>query len=165
MLYHFSPTSGARGALLGEVLGASDLRGLAEAAIDAVGDELVVHVAHSRAGGEPGRSIRLAAFSRNPQVRDGRLFSLQLRRPLEEALRLVAGLGDRGDVAVSFDTKTNDGLARLGDALDDAVGPLVLDADYDDRCDVRVRPDSDQRPEVQLKVLTELEPAISMGKR
>ena len=40
------------GARLGEMLGAGDLRGLAEHAVDALRDQLVVHVADGRAGGE-----------------------------------------------------------------------------------------------------------------
>src|SRR5262249_47371036 len=57
-----------RGPRLGDVLGAGDLRGFAEYAVDALRDQLVVHVADGRAGGEAGGGVALAALGRDPQL-------------------------------------------------------------------------------------------------
>src|SRR5690606_29521057 len=57
-------------ARLGDVLGAGDLGGLAEAAVYAFRQQLVIHVAHRRAGAEPRGGVALAALGRDPQIRD-----------------------------------------------------------------------------------------------
>src|SRR4029078_5822155 len=88
------------GAGTSQVLGAGDLRGLAEHAVDAAGDELVVHVADGRAGGEAGGGVALAAFGRNAEVGDATFLALQLRSHLHVLLGDVGRLGDGGDVAV-----------------------------------------------------------------
>ena len=134
-------------ARLGEVLGAGDLRGLAEHAVDALGDQLVVHVADGRAGGEPGRGVALAALGRHPELGDVAFLALQLGRRLQILLGDVRRLGDGADVAGALDAEAGDRLAGLGDAVDHALGPAVLDADHHDGGDVRVRAGADQRAE------------------
>jgi hypothetical protein len=67
-----------RGPRLGKVLAAGDFRGLAEHAVDALWDQLVVHVADRRAGGEAGRGVALAAFRRDPQLGEVALLALEL---------------------------------------------------------------------------------------
>jgi hypothetical protein len=52
-----------------------------------------------------------------------------------------------------------------GNAIDDLLRPAVLDADDDDRGDVRVAAAADQRAEVQIQISTELQPAIRMRNR
>ena len=44
-------------------------------------------------------------------------------------------------------------------------GPLLLDADHDDRGDVRIAAGADQRAEVQVEIGAELQPAIRMRNR
>ena len=61
--------------------------------------------------------------------------------------------------------KPCDRLAGGGDAVDDALGPAVLDADHHDRRDVRVAAGADQRAEVQVEVGAELQPAVRMRNR
>ncbi len=148
-----------------EVLRAGDLRGLAEHPVDPVRDQLVVHVADGGAGGEAGGGVGLAALGRDPEVGDRAFLALELGGPLHEALGLVARLGDDRDVAVALDAEADDRLAGPGDALDHAVGPLVLDADHHDGGDVRVRADPDQGAEVEIQILAELEPAVGVGQR
>ena len=57
-------------------------------AVDALRDQLVVHVAHRRAGGEPGGGVALAALGRHPQLGDAALLALELGGPLQEVLGL-----------------------------------------------------------------------------
>jgi hypothetical protein len=66
-------------------------------------------------------------------------------------------------VAVKLDAENGDGLAGGGDAIDDFLRPLVLDADDDDRRDIGIATGADQRPEVKLEVGAELQAAIRMG--
>ena len=68
-------------------------------------------------------------------------------------------------VAVALDAEADDGLAGRGDAVDDLLGPAVLDADDDDRGDVRVAAGADQRAEVQVEVGAELQPAVRVRDR
>jgi hypothetical protein len=59
-------------------------------------------------------------------------------------------------IAVALDAEAADRLAGRRDAVDDLLGPAVLDADDDDRGDVRVAAGADQRAEVQVEVGAEL---------
>ena len=149
----------------GEMLAAGDLRRLAEHAVDAARDQLVVHVADRRAGGEAGGGVALAALGRDPELGDVALLARQLRRPLQVFLGGVGRLCDGGDIAVAFDTKADYRLAGLLDAVDHDLGPAVLDADHDDGGDVRVGAGADQRPEVQVEVFAELQAAIGVRQR
>jgi hypothetical protein len=153
------------GALLGQVLGAGDLGGFAEAAVDAGRDQLVVHVADGRAGGQAGGRVRFAALGRHPKLRDRELFALQLRGCLEVVLGDAARLGDRHEVARALDAEARHRLAGLGDAFDHALRPAVLDADHHDRRDVRVGARADQGAEVEVEVLAELEAAVGVRQR
>src|SRR5690606_13018178 len=144
------------------VLGSRDLGRFAKHPVDALWDELVVHIADRRAGAEARRGVALAALGRNPQLGDVAFLPLQLGRPLHQLLRLIGGAHDGVDVAVQLDPKPNDWLAGLGDALDDPVGPSFLDADDNNGSNVRIAPDADQRAEVELQVGSELEAAVSV---
>ena len=88
-----------------------------------------------------------------------------LRSPLHEFLGVARRLGDRRDVAVALDAEAGHRLAGLGDAVDDALGPAVLDADHDDGRDIGIGAGADQGAEVQLEILAELQPAIGMRDR
>ena len=66
------------------------------------------------------------------------------------------------DVTVPFDAEAGDGLAGLGDAVDDAAGPAIFDADHDDGRHVGVGAGADQGAEVQVKVGAELQAAVWM---
>ena len=90
------------------------------------------------------------------------LLALELGGPLQELLGLVGGLGDGGDVAVALDAEADHRLAGLGDAVDHAGGPAVLDADDDDGGDVGVGAGADQRAKVQIEVGAELQAAIGV---
>ena len=57
------------------------------------------------------------------------------------------------------------GLPVLAMLLDDAVGPLRLDADHDHGGHVRIAADAGQRAEGQLQVLAELQPAVGVRQR
>ena len=115
--------------------------------------------------GEARRGVALAALGRDPQVLDVALLALELGGPLHELLGLVGGLGDGGDVAVALDAEADHRLAGLGDAVDDALGPAVLDADHDHGGDVGIGAGADQRAEVQIEVGAELQPAVGMRQR
>jgi hypothetical protein len=91
-----------------------------------------------------------------------RCFSLAHWHVLARRLR---GPHDRVVVAVALDAEADHGLAGRGDAVDDLLGPAVLDADDDDRGDVRIAAGADQRPEVELEVGAELEPPVGMRDR
>ena len=65
-------------------------------------------------------------------------------------------------VAVQLDAEPDDRLAGGLDAVDDALGPLLLDADHDRRGDVGIAAGADQRPEVKLEVGPELQPPVRM---
>src|SRR6185437_958893 len=155
----------AGGALLGEVLAAGDLGGLAEHAVDALRDQLVVHVADGRARREAGRGVALAAFGRDPQVGDVALLFLELRGPLHVVLGDARGLRDRHDVAGAFDAEAGHRLAGLGDAVGDDLGPAILDADHHAGRDVRVRAGADDGAEERLEVLAELQAPVGVRDR
>ncbi len=91
------------------------------------------------------------------------LRALQLGGPLDVFLGLVRRGSDGLDVAVAFDGEAGDGLAGLGDAVDDAPGPTWLDADDDDGRDVGIRSSADHGAEVQLEVFAELQAAVRVG--
>ncbi len=66
------------------------------------------------------------------------------------------------DVAVCLDAEAGDRLAGLRDAVDDALGPALLDADDDHGRDVRVAPVPISVRKKQLEVLAELQPPVGM---
>ena len=68
-------------------------------------------------------------------------------------------------VAVQLDAEAGHRLAGLGDAVDDALGPAVLDADHHHGGDVGVGAGADQRAEMQLEVGAELQAAVGMRDR
>ena len=109
-----------------DVLGPCDLRRFAKDPVNALRDQLVVHVADGRTGAKARRRVALAALGRDPQVGDRALLSLQLGRPLHQLLRLIGGAHDGVDVAMQLDAEPNDWFAGLGDALDDPIGPAFL---------------------------------------
>ena len=154
-----------RGPRLGDVLAAGDLGGLAEHAVDALRDQLVVHVADRRAGGETGRGVALAAFRRDPQLGEVALLALELGGLLQIVLGDARGLGDRHDVAGAFDAEAGHRLAGLLDAVDDPAGPAVLDPDHDHRRDIGIGAGADDGAEERLEVLAELQPAIGVRDR
>ena len=164
-MYHFSPMALVAARSLAMCSAAGDLAGLAEDAVNALRDQLVVHVADGRAGAEAGGGVALAAFRRDPQIGDAAFFLFQLGCPVQEFLGLVGGLGDGGDVAVALDAEADHGLAGFRDALDHAVGPAVLDADHHDGCDVRVAAGADQGAEMQIEVGAELQAAVGVRDR
>src|SRR3990170_4505643 len=53
--------------------------------------------------------------------------------------------------SVLLDAEAGDGLARLGDAVHHALGPLFLDADHHHRRDVGVGTGADERAEMQFQ--------------
>ena len=134
-------------------------------AVDARRDQLVVHVADGRAGGEAGRRVGLAALGRDPEFGDVALLALQLGGPLHELLGLARGLGDGGDVAVALDAEADDRLAGLGDAVDDPLRPAASMPMTTHGGDVRVGAGADQRAEVQLEVLAELQAPVGVRQR
>ena len=66
-------------------------------------------------------------------------------------------------VAVAFNTKANNRLASLGNAVNNALGPAVFNTDHHDSRHVGVAACADQGLEVQIKVRTELQTAIRVG--
>ena len=61
--------------------------------------------------------------------------------------------------------KPDTGLPVSRDAVDDLLGPALLDADHHHRGDVGIAAGADQRAEVQIEVGAELQPAIGMRNR
>ena len=148
-----------------DVLAAGDLGGLAEDQGGAERMQLVEGVADGRVGAAAGSGVGLAALGGDPQVGDRAVHALQRGRVLHEFLGCLRRAHDRVVVAVAFDAEADHRLAGLGDAVDDTLGPAVLDADHDHRGDVRIGAGADQRLEVQVEVGAELQPAVGMRDR
>src|SRR5262249_1967485 len=91
--------------------------------------------------------------------------TLELRGPVQELLGLVGSLGHGGDIAVALDAEADHWLAGLGDAVDHALGPAVLDADDDGGSHVGVGAGADQCAEEEGEVGAELQPAIGVRQR
>ena len=156
---------GRRGARRGEMLGAREFGGLAEAAVETVRDQLVVHVADGGAGGEAGGGVALAALGRDPQLADVALDAHLAGGLVDEFLGLARCGGHGGDVAVALDPEAGDRLPGLRDAVDDALRPARLDADDDAGGDVRVGAGADHRAEVQVEVGAELQAPVGVRQR
>ena len=124
--------------------------------------QLVVHVADGRAGGQAGGGVALAAFGRDPQLGQAAFLFLQLGRPVDVFLGLPAGLADGLEIALLLDREALDRLAGRRYAVDDDLGPFRLDADHDNGGDVRVRAGADDGAEMQVQVLAELQAAIGV---
>ena len=90
---------------------------------------------------------------------------MQFARVLQKGARRFRRPHDRVVIAVQFDAEADDRLAGRGDAIDDFLGPAVLDADDNDRGHVRVAAGADQRAEMQVEVGAELQPPIRMRNR
>ncbi len=127
--------------------------------------ELVERVADRRVRAASGRRVGFAAFRRHPQLLQRALDALLLARPLQEFARRLRRAHDRVVVAVQLDAESLHRLAGGGDAVDDLLRPLVLDADDDDRRDVGIAAGADQRAEMQIEVGAELQPAVRMRDR
>jgi hypothetical protein len=84
---------------------------------------------------------------------------------VSEFLGDIGGFCDGGDIAMALDAEADHRFASPGDAVDDALGPAILDADDDDGGDVRVRAGADQGAEMDLEVLAELQTAIGVRDR
>ena len=143
-----------------DLLAAGELGGLAEHQRAARGVQLVEGVADGRIGAAARGRVRLAALGRDPQLGQRALDALLLARPLQILARRLRRPHDRVVVAVQLDAEAGHRLAGRGDAVDDLLGPVVLDADDDDRGDVRIAAGADQRAEVQVEVGAELQPAV-----
>ena len=145
-----------------KMLAAGQFRGFAEEQGGALFIQLVVGVADGGVGGDAGGGVGFAALGGDPQFADVTLGALVFGGHLHEFLGL-AGCGADGVVlAVLLDGEADNRLAGLGDAFDDAVGPLWFDADDDDGGNVRVAARADQRAEIQVQIVTELQAAIGM---
>jgi hypothetical protein len=68
-------------------------------------------------------------------------------------------------VAVLLDAEMRHRLAAGADAVGDLLRPGVLDADHHHRGDVRVGAGADERPEMQIQVGAELQPAVRVRDR
>ena len=145
-----------------KMLAAGQFRGFAEEQGGALFIQLVVGVADGGVGGDAGGGVGFAALGGDPQFADVTLGALVFGGHLYEFLGL-AGRGTDGVVlAVLLDGETDNRLAGLGDAFDDAIGPLRLDAD-DNHCgNVRIAARADQGAEIQVQIVTELQAAIGM---
>ena len=64
-----------------------------------------------------------------------------------------------------FDAEALHRLAGRSDAVDDALRPLLLDADHDDGGDVRVAAGADQRAELEVEVGAELQAPVRVRDR
>ena len=100
----FSPISLRGGAARQQVLGAVDLRRLAEHRRAALFDQQVGGVAQRRVGGDAGIAVRAAALQRQHDLGDRHRLALRRRRLRQHLL-------DHGDAAL-------DGLARAAGRLD-----------------------------------------------
>ncbi len=163
---HEPPAHLVAGAAGGDdLLAAGELGRLAEAEVVAERVELVEGVADGRVGAAARRRVALAALGRDPQLGDRARLALLLARPLHVLARRLRRPHDRVVVAVALDAEADHRLAGRGDAVDDLLGPAVLDADDDHGGDVRVAAGADQGAEVELEVGAELQPAVGMRDR
>src|SRR5437867_34662 len=159
-------TNGIAGAALGDYFfTAGDLRGFAEAQVVAQRVQLVKGVADRRVGAAAGGGVGLAAFGGDPQFGDAADLALLFTGPLHILARGLGGAQDGVVVAVAFNAKAHDRLARRGDAVDHFFRPAVFDPDDDDGRHIGVAAGADQRAEVQLQVGAKLQPAIGMRNR
>jgi hypothetical protein len=127
--------------------------------------QLVERVADGRVGAAARRRVALAALGRDPELLDPAALALLLARLLHELARRLRRAHDGVVVAVAFDAEADDGLAGRGDAVDHLLRPAVLDADDDDRGDVRIAAGANQGAKVQLEVGAELEPPVRVRDR
>src|ERR671921_858835 len=72
---------------------------------------------------------------------------------------------DPSPVVVSFYGERRDGFAGLGDAVGDLPRPVLLYPDHHGSGDVGIGADADHSPEVQLQILTVLQPTIGVRQR
>src|SRR5580698_2484176 len=124
-------------------------------------------VTDSRAAGEAGCCVRLAALYADIQLVQVTFLSLKFRCPLDVLLGLIGSACDRGDVPFAFDRKALDRLARLGDSIDDTLSPAGFDANDHNSRYVWVAACSNHGAKEQLQVLAKLKTAIRVrqGKR
>ena len=162
---NLSRTSGVVAARRDDLLAAGQLGGLAEAQGGAQRVQLVEGIADRRVGAAAAGGVALAALGADPQLVDRAHLALLLAGPLHVLARRLAGAQDGVVVAVALDAEADHRLAGGGDAVDDPLRPAVLDADDDDRGDVRVAAGADQRAEVQFQVGAELQPAVGVRDR
>ena len=149
-----------------DLLAAGELGRFAEHQRAARRVELVERVADGGVGAAAGRRVRLAALGRYPQLSRARTRRAAARSPHCRYLaRHLRRAHDRVVIAVQLDAEAGDRLAGRRDAVDDALGPALLDADDDDRRDIRIAAGADQRAEVQVEVGAELQPAVGMRDR
>src|SRR6185437_10134175 len=149
-------------ARFGEMLGTGNFRRFAEHAMDTLGDELVIHVADGRAGGEPGRCVALAALGRDPEFGKVALLALQFGGLLQIILCGACRLGDGVDVAVELYAEAGYRLAGLGNPVDDALRPPILNADHDAGRNIGICARADDGAEKSFEIFAELQPAIGM---
>jgi hypothetical protein len=64
-----------------------------------------------------------------------------------------------------LDAESGYRFAGSGDAVDNFLGPTILDTDYHNRGNVGIGAGADQCTEMQFEVFPELKPAIGMGYR
>jgi hypothetical protein len=150
------------GARLADVLAAGDLGGFAENAVYALRDQLVIHIADSRARAQPGGGVALAAFGGYPQIGNRTLLALQFGCPVNKFLGLARGIHDGLQIAVLLDGKAGHRLAGCRNAVDDLLRPAGLDADDDAGRDIGIGAGADHGAEMQIEILAELQPAIGM---
>ncbi len=144
------------------MLSASDLGGFSEAAIDALRNKLVIHIADGWARSKTCGRIALAALRRNPKLLHAALFALQFGRPMDEFLGFTRGVHDRLQVAVLLDPEAGDGFACLGNAVNDPLRPAGLDADHDARRNVWIGASADEGTEMQIEISAKLQAAVGV---
>src|SRR5579864_5678913 len=136
--------------------------GFPEAAIEAGGNELVVHVAYGGTRCEPRGRIALTTLGGDPEFGE-RALNAQLRGcVVNELLRFAGSRRDRRDVAVALDRESGSRFAGCGDARDYALSPCRFDTDDNTSRHVWVGSGSDHRPEVQIQISAELQAAVSV---
>src|SRR5690349_16543235 len=148
-----------------DLLAAGELGSLAEDERATRRVQLVERVAHRGVRAAARRRVRLAALGRHPEVGQRALDALLLARPLQVFARRLRRAHDRVVVAVQLDAEALHRLARRLDAVDDALRPLLLDADDDDGGDVRIAAGADQRAEMQVEIGAELQPTVRVRDR
>ena len=153
-------------ARLAEMLGAGDLRGLAEAR-----RRCPAGSACRTCCRRSGRSASPVVVSLSPHLVDTQSSEMSHSSRCSSVAHCRYSLATREALAtVSMSPlpsmpKPVDRLAGLGDAVDHALGPAVLDADHHHGGDVRVGAGADQRAEMQVEILAELQTAIGVRQR
>ncbi len=90
---------------------------------------------------------------------------LQACRPLDKFFRFTARHSDSVQIAVLFNTETENRFAGFCDTFDNLVRPFLFNADDNDSRHVRIASRTDQSTEMQFQIFPELKTPVRVDNR